>query len=67
MLVCALHLFGIKIPDGKLPIERNPWVFSHSDDMATIEIGKDQLGAQISDFVLKPTYVSFFSKTLFKI
>lgn len=66
MLVCALHLFGIKIPDGKIPVERNPRICHHSDNMARIEIGKDQLGAQINDFVLKPAYVSYFQKVFLK-
>lgn len=47
MLFCAFHLLGIKIPDGKIPMKSNHWVFHVSDDMARTELGKDQLGAQM--------------------
>lgn len=43
-------------------MERNPWIFHHSGEMARIKRGKDQLEAQVNDFVLQPAYVSYFQK-----
>lgn len=69
IIVYALHLFGLKIPVRKTLVERNPWIFLHSDDMARIEMGKDQLGAQmirVQMNILKPVYVSYFQEVFLK-